>query len=65
MGMLVLSFKLDEILHIGDDINVMVVKNDGHQVSLGINAPRDIPVHRDKVYKEIQQQKREKLNGNR
>jgi carbon storage regulator len=65
MGMLVLSFKLDEILHIGDDIHVMVVKNDRHQVSLGINAPRDIPVYRDKVYKEIQQQKREKLNGNR
>lgn len=56
--MLVLTRKRDESIIIGDDIKVTIVEVRGDQVKLGIDAPRSIPVHREEVYKEIQEENR-------
>lgn len=51
--MLVLSRQVNEIIKIGDEIEVMVVEIRGDKVRLGVNAPRDIPVYRQEVYDAI------------
>lgn len=56
--MLVLTRKRDESIMIGDDIKIIVVDVRGDQVKLGIDAPRHIPVHREEIYKEIQEENR-------
>lgn len=56
--MLVLTRKTDESIIIGDDIRITVVEVRHDQVKLGITAPRDIPVHREEVYREIQEENR-------
>ncbi|NLK07681.1 MAG: carbon storage regulator CsrA [Firmicutes bacterium] len=52
--MLVLTRKIDESIIIGDDIKIVVVDIRGDQVKVGIDAPREIPVHREEIYAEIQ-----------
>lgn len=52
--MLVLSRKVGERIRINDDISVIVVEVRGDKVRLGIEAPKDVPVHRDEVYEAIQ-----------
>lgn len=52
--MLVLSRKLNESVMIGDNIKITVIESDKGRVRLGIEAARDIPVHRLEVYKTIQ-----------
>ncbi|MBW7652085.1 carbon storage regulator CsrA [Anoxybacillus sp. ST4] len=54
--MLVLTRKLKEAIHIGDDIEVVVLAIDGDQVKLGIRAPKHIDVHRKEIYLAIQQE---------
>ena len=56
--MLVLSRHRDESIMIGDDIVVTIVDIRGDKVRLGINAPTDIPVHRQEVYEAIQRENR-------
>jgi carbon storage regulator len=51
--MLVLSRKVNQSIMIGDAIRVIVVGLDGDQVKLGIEAPREVPVHRFEVFQEI------------
>ena len=51
--MLVLSRKKDEKIVIGDNISIMVVEIRGDKVRLGIDAPRDVSVHRREVYDAI------------
>ena len=55
--MLVLSRKKDERIMIGDDITLMVIDVDKDKVRLGIQAPREVPVHREEVYNAIQRAK--------
>jgi carbon storage regulator len=55
-AMLVLTRKSRQSIMIGDDIEVSVVSIMGEKVRLGIQAPREIPVFRNEVYLEIQQQ---------
>lgn len=52
--MLVLSRHKNESIVIGDDIKVVVIEIRGDKVRLGIEAPSDIPVHRQEVYDAIQ-----------
>ena len=54
--MLVLSRHRDESIMIGDDVVVTIVDIRGDKVRLGINAPKDIPVHRQEVYEAIQRE---------
>jgi carbon storage regulator len=56
--MLVLSRHRDESIMIGDDIVVTIVDIRGDKVRLGIDAPSDIPVHRQEVYEAIQRENR-------
>jgi carbon storage regulator len=51
--MLVLSRKANQSIMIGSDIRILVVDVDRDQVKLGIDAPRDVPVHRLEIFKEI------------
>jgi carbon storage regulator len=57
--MLVLSRKRAESIMIGDDIEVRVLSITGEKVRIGIEAPREIPVFRNEVYLEIQQERLE------
>lgn len=54
--MLVLTRKIDESIIIGDNIKVFIVDVRGDQVKLGIDAPKDISVHRQEIYEDIQQE---------
>ena len=63
--MLILTRRVSESIIIGEhtiDITVLGVK--GHQVRLGINAPKDVVIHRQEIYQRIQQEKQQKENSN-
>lgn len=55
--MLILSRKVGETIHVGDSVTVTVLGVARGQVKIGIEAPRDLTVHREEVYKRIQNEK--------
>lgn len=55
--MLILARRIGEIIKIGDEIDITVLGIHGRQVRIGINAPKEISVHRSEVYLRIQQKK--------
>lgn len=57
--MLVLSRKAGESIRIGDDVVVTVLEVKGDQIRLGIEAPKQVKVHRQEVYLEIQESNRQ------
>lgn len=59
MAMLVLSRKVNQRIIIDDNITIVVVDIRGDKVRLGIEAPKDVPVHRQEVYNAIQKEKTE------
>jgi carbon storage regulator len=62
-AMLILTRRVGETLVIGDDVTVTVLGVKGNQVRLGVNAPRDLPVHREEIYERIQQEKQAAAGG--
>jgi carbon storage regulator len=51
--MLILTRRVGEALKIGDDIDITILGIKGNQVRIGINAPKDVPVHREEIYTKI------------
>ncbi|MGH8581256.1 MAG: carbon storage regulator CsrA [Gammaproteobacteria bacterium] len=54
--MLILTRRVGESLMIGDNVNVTVLGVKGNQVRLGINAPKEVAVHREEIYQRIRQE---------
>tara|TARA_B100001109_G_scaffold102924_1_gene83877 strand:- start:321 stop:503 length:183 start_codon:yes stop_codon:yes gene_type:complete len=57
--MLILTRKSGESLMIGEDVSVTVLGVKGNQVRIGINAPKDISVHREEVFDKIKDKSEE------
>lgn len=55
--MLILTRKIGESLIIGDDVEVTVLGTKGNQVRIGIDAPKDVSVHRKEIYDKIQEER--------
>ncbi len=55
--MLILTRRVGESLVINDDISVTVLGVKGNQVRLGVNAPKEVAIHREEIYQRIQQEK--------
>ena len=58
--MLILTRRVGETLMIGDEVTVTVLGVKGNQVRIGVNAPKEVAVHREEIYERI---KRERQGG--
>jgi carbon storage regulator len=59
--MLILTRRIGETLMIGDDVKITVLGIRGNQARLGIDAPKDVSVHREEIYQRIQEEKQQQL----
>jgi carbon storage regulator len=56
--MLILTRKVGETVMIGDNVAVAIIGVKGNQIRIGINAPKDVPVHRKEIYERIRHEQR-------
>ncbi|EGV30653.1 MULTISPECIES: carbon storage regulator CsrA [Thiorhodococcus] len=61
--MLILTRRVGETLMVGDEVTVTVLGVKGNQVRIGVNAPRDVAVHREEIYERIKREQAEAGEG--
>ncbi|MBS1213817.1 MAG: csrA [Proteobacteria bacterium] len=61
--MLILTRRVGETLMIGDEVTVTVLGVKGNQVRIGVNAPKDVSVHREEIYERIKKEQQAAAGG--
>lgn len=60
--MLILTRRVGETLMVGDNVSVTVLGVKGNQVRIGVNAPKEVAIHREEIFQRIQREKLQKLS---
>ena len=60
--MLILTRSIGETLRVGDDVKIVVLEVKGNQVRIGVDAPKNVSVHREEIYNKIKAEKTKPAN---